>query len=95
MLLLCIQQRVSPSAPLILEGRRIMVLHVGFDPIVDALPGYAEHTGDIGGGATMVELQDGQCPPEQARIAGLGELTAEALPLPGSQVESAHGLLPQ
>ena len=40
----------------------------------------------------MVELQDGEGPPVQAGIPGLRELTPEAPPLPGSQVESAHGL---
>jgi hypothetical protein len=58
-------------------------LRVESDPVVDALPGDAEHAGDVGGGATMVELQDGERPPEQAGIVGLRELTPKAPPLPG------------
>src|SRR5512135_64529 len=67
--------------------------HSSVTPI-DTLSGDSEHAGDVGGRATMVELQDGEGPPEEAGIPGLSELTPEAPPLPGSQVESAHGLLP-
>ena len=70
-----------------------MVLGVSLDPVVDTLPGDSEHAGDVGGGATVVELQDGKGTPKQAGIPGLRELTPEAPPLPGSQVEPAHGLL--
>jgi hypothetical protein len=82
--LLLIQHRVSPPAALILQRRGIRVLRVGLDPIGDALASYSEHAGDVGGGATMVELQDGQHLAIQPSIAGLGELTSEAPPLPGS-----------
>jgi hypothetical protein len=93
-LLIFIQRRVTPPAAFVLEGRGIVVPSIGLDPIVDALPGHAEHAGDVGGGATMVELQDGESPPKQAGIAGLRELTPEAPPLPSSQVEPAHRVLP-
>jgi hypothetical protein len=93
-LLVFVQRRVATPACLAFERGRIVVLRISFDPIVDTLAGYTEHAGDVGGGATMVELQDGESPPKQASIAGLGELPAEAPPLPGSQVEPAHGFLP-
>jgi hypothetical protein len=70
-----------------------VVLAVGPDPAIDALPGYTEHASDVGGGATVVELEDGEGPPEEAGIPGLGELTAEPPPLPRSQFEPAHELL--
>jgi hypothetical protein len=90
-----VQQRVTPLAALILKRRGIVVPRVHLDPVVDALPGHAEHAGDVGGGATMVELQDGQDSPIQASISRLRESAPEALPLPGSQVEAAHGSLPR
>jgi hypothetical protein len=92
-LLVFVQQRVTSPASLILQGRGVVVLSVSLDPVVDALPGYSEHAGDVGGGATVVELQDGKRAPKEAGIPGLGELTAEAPPLPGSQLEPAHGFL--
>jgi hypothetical protein len=91
--LIFIQGRVCAPASLILKRRGIVVLRVSLDPVVDTLPCYAEHPGDVGGGATMVELQDGEGPPVEAGIVGLCELTTEAPPLPGSQFESAHRLL--
>jgi hypothetical protein len=92
-LLIFVQQRVTSPACLVLERRGVVVPGVRLDPVVDSLPGYSEHTGDVGGGATMVELQDGKGTPKQAGIPGLRELTPETPPLPGSQVEPAHGLL--
>jgi hypothetical protein len=92
-LLVLVQQRVTPSASLVLERRGVAVLEVSPDPIIDTLSGHTEHAGDVGGGATMVELQDGEGTPEEADIPGRRELTPEAPPLPGSQIESAHGLL--
>jgi hypothetical protein len=92
-LLIFIQGRARPPASLILERRGIVVLRVSLDPVVDTLPCYTEHPGDVGSGATMVEFQDGEGPPEQASIPGLRELLPEAPPLPGSQIEPAHGFL--
>jgi hypothetical protein len=88
-----VQQRMTTPASLVLKGRRVVVLGVNLDPFVDTLPSHTEHAGDVGGAATVVELRDGQDPPKQAGIPGLRELTPEAPPLPGSQVEPAHGLL--
>jgi hypothetical protein len=92
-LLVLIQRRVTPPAGLVLERGGIVVLGVGPDPGVDRLPADAEHAGDVGGGATMIELQDSQGLAEQAGIPGMCELTSQASPLPGSQVELAHGFL--
>jgi hypothetical protein len=92
-LLIFVQRRVAPPARLVLKRRGIVVLGVSLDPVVDSLPGYAEHAGDVGGGATMVELQDSEGLPKQAGIPGLRELAPEPPSLPGSQVEPAHGSL--
>jgi hypothetical protein len=62
---------------------------------VDALPGHAEHAGEFDGGAAGVVLQDGERAPEQAGVLGFHELAAQALPLPGSQVELAHDASPR
>jgi hypothetical protein len=83
MRLVFIQQQVTPPAGSVLKGCGIVVLSVGLDPVVDGLPGDAEHAGDIGGRATMVEFQDGQRLAVQAGIPGLCELTPETSPLPG------------
>jgi hypothetical protein len=92
-LLVLIQQARAPPACLVLEGCGIAVLAVSPDPVIDALAGHSEHASDIGGRATVVELQHGECTPVEAGISGLHELTTEAPPLPGSELESAHGLL--
>jgi hypothetical protein len=93
MLLVFIQQRPTSPASLVLEGRGIVVLRVSLDPVVDTLPSRAEHASDIDGAAAMVELQNGKGPPEDAGIPGLRELAPEPPPLPGGQVEPAHGFL--
>jgi hypothetical protein len=92
-LLVVIQQGMTPPASLVLEGRGVAALDGSPDPVRDPLSGDSEDAGDVGGRATMVELQDGEGTPEEAGIPRLRELTPEAPPLPGSQVESAHGLL--
>ena len=94
MLLVLVQRpRTSPTGP-VLEGCGVVVPGIGLDPVVDSLPGYAEHAGDVGGGATVVELQDSERPAKHADIPCLGELMPQSLPLPGRQVESAHGRVP-
>ena len=92
MLLVFVQERVTSPAFLVLKRRGVVVLGVSLDPVVNTLPGDSEHAGDICGGATMIELQDGEGPPKQASIVGLRELTPKAPPLPGSQLEPAHEL---
>jgi hypothetical protein len=92
-LLVLIQQGMTSPAWLVRKGRGVAALAVRPDPVIDALTGHPEHAGDVGSGATVVELQDGEGPPVEAGIVGLRELTTEAPPLPGSQFESAHGLL--
>jgi hypothetical protein len=91
-LLVFVQERITSSAFLVLKRRGVVVLGVSLDPVVNTLPGYSEHAGNVCGGATIVELQDGEGPPKQAGIVGLRELTPKAPPLPGSQVEAAHEL---
>lgn len=92
-LLILIQQGMTSPAWLVLKGRGVAAFAVRPDPVIDALPGHAEHAGDVGSGATVVELQDGEGPPKQAGAVGLRELTTETSPLPGRQFESAHGHL--
>jgi hypothetical protein len=92
-LLVRVQQPVSSSASLVFKRGGIRVLGISLDPIVDTLACYAEHAGDVGCRATVVELQDGEGPPKQAGIPGLHQLTPEAPPLPGGQVEPAHEFL--
>jgi hypothetical protein len=92
-LVVFVQQPVASSAALVLKRRRVEGLRVSVDPVVDALPGDAEHPGDVGGGTSAVELQDGESTPQEAGIQGRDELTPEASSLPGSQVEPAHALL--
>jgi len=81
--LVFIQQQVTPPSGSVLKGCGIVVLSVDLDPVVDGLPGDAKHAGDIGGGATIVEFQDGQRLAVQAGIPGLCELAPETSPLPG------------
>jgi hypothetical protein len=59
-LVVFVQRRVAASPRLVPQGLGVMALGVGPDPVVDALPGHAEHAGDVSGGAPLVELQDGQ-----------------------------------
>jgi hypothetical protein len=92
-LLVLIPQVMTPPASLVLEGRGVAALEVSPDPVIDALSGHSQHPSDVDGGATGVELQDSEGTPEEAGIPRLRELTTEAPPLPGSQLESAHGLL--
>jgi hypothetical protein len=68
-------------------------LAIGRDPVVDALPGDAEHAGDVSGSAAVVELQHGEGAPVEVDVPGLVELAAKALSLAGGQVELAHVLL--
>jgi hypothetical protein len=57
-LVVFIEQRVTPPAGLVLQRGGIVVLGVDPNPGVDRLPCDAEHAGNVGGGATLVELQD-------------------------------------
>lgn len=93
MLLVFIEQRGTPPARLVFKRAGVVVLGVPLDPIVDRLPCDAEHTSNVGGRATMVELQNREGLPEQSGIARLCQLTPEPPPLPGSEVEPAHGFL--
>jgi hypothetical protein len=88
------QHREVSVAPTVLQRGRVAGAGVGLDPVVDRLPGHAEHAGDVASGAAVVEFQDGQGPPEEADVLGGRELPPEAVTLPRSQVELAHALLP-
>jgi hypothetical protein len=56
MLVILIQQRAASSAGLLRQGGWVERLRVQFDPVVDALPGHAEHAGDVSRRASAVEL---------------------------------------
>jgi hypothetical protein len=74
MLVILVQQRAASSAGLLFQGRRFERLRVQFDPVVDALPGHAQHTGDVSRRASAVELQDCQGSAEQSSVRRLNEL---------------------
>jgi hypothetical protein len=93
MLMIFVQQRGPPPTGLVLQRGWVVVLGVYLNPVVYRLPSHTEHAGDVGGGATVVEFQYSQSLPKQAGIPSLRELTPKAPPLPGSQVEPAHGSL--
>jgi len=92
-LVVLVQQRRPPAAGSVLQGGRAGVGGVKREPVVDTLAGHAQHAGDVGGGAAVIKLQDGQGPAEEPGIACLGELAAQALALPRGQVELAHGIV--
>lgn len=89
-LLVFVQQRVPSPAGLVLKRLGVVGLAVRLDPVVDGLPGDAEHASDISGRPAVVVFQDGEGTPQQAGIRRLDQLTPEALPLPASQVQVAH-----
>jgi len=91
-LMVLVQHRVTSPARFVLEGRRVVILGVSLDPVVETLTRYPEHPGDVDGGATVVELQYGESASIQAHILRIRELTSKALPLPPGQVETTHGL---
>lgn len=93
MRLVFVQQGATSPTFLVLKGGGIEILPVGLDPVIDGLPRHAQHAGQVGSGAAVVEFQNGKGAPEETSISGVGKLTPEALPLPGSQVEPAHRLL--
>jgi hypothetical protein len=93
MFLVFVQQPGAASPALVRQRGGVAGLLVGLDPVVHALPGHAEQTGDLGGRAALVVFQDGDGAPEEARIPRFRALAPEALPLPGSQVKPAHGRL--
>ena len=81
-ILLLVQHAGSPLAVGIIQGGRVVVIAVGFDPVVNTLASHAEHQGDVGNRASAVELQDGQRSAVEADITGLGQLALQTLPLP-------------
>ncbi len=75
------QQR-RPSRPLrVGQGGRVEGCGIGSNPVGDALASYAEHTGDVGGGATAVELKDGQGAAVQPSAGGQDQLPLQTLAL--------------
>lgn len=92
-LVVLVQRPVTPRPLLVPQRLGVMALGVGPNPVVDTLPCHPEHTGDVGGGTPLVELQDGQSAPQEAGVQGLLQLAPQAMSLPGGQVKSAHALL--
>jgi hypothetical protein len=76
------QRRGASPSRLVLERRRVVGMDIDVNPVVNTLPGHAEHAGQVAGGAPVVEFQDGKRASEEARIAGFRELTLQALSLP-------------
>ena len=94
MLVIFVQGRGAAASLLVPQRLGVVGLGVRLDPVVDALPGHPEHAGEVGDRAAPVELQDGQRAPKDAGIQGFRELVPKPAPLPSSEVELAHGLLP-
>jgi hypothetical protein len=91
---LVLVQKGMPSAAIaVLQGLGVVRFEVGPDPVVDGLPSHAEHAGEVGGGASVIEFQHGEGTPLEADVVRPGELTPETFPLPRGQVEPAHRLL--
>lgn len=87
-------QEARTSAPGVVGQRSgVEVPSEGGGPVVDALPGHAEHGGDVGGRATSIEFQHGQCPPVGAGVGGGPELLTETTALPVRELQPTH-LLP-
>jgi len=84
----------APATVQVAEHGRVRFAGEGRGPVVNALPGHAEHLGDLGGGATTVEFQHGQGPPVGAGVGGPIELPAELASFPIFQLEPAHLDLP-
>ena len=77
------QQRRPPLPAGVGQGGRVEFVGVGGDPVVDALPGHAEHVGDVGYRPPAVVLQDGQRAAVEAHVVGLVELPPQAAALSG------------
>jgi hypothetical protein len=71
------------AAPVLVgEHRRVRLAGEGGRPIVDALPGHAEHGGDVGGGPPPVEFRHGQGPPVGEGVGSGFEPLTETTALP-------------
>lgn len=84
------QDRWAPAPLPVAEHRRVRLAEEGRGPVVDALPGHAEHAGDLGGGPTTVEFQHGEGPPVGASVVRFIELLTELTSLPVLELEPAH-----
>ena len=84
--LVLIEQRVASAPGLVVQRQGVAGLGVVLDPVVDALAGDAEHAGQLGRRAALVELQDGQGAPQDAGVQGFGQLATETASLPRGQV---------
>lgn len=88
------QDRRAPASLAVVEHRWVRLAEEGRGPVVDALPGHAEHVGDLGGRPTTVEFQHGEDPPVDASVVRLIELLTESTSLPVLELEPVHlGLL--
>jgi hypothetical protein len=84
----------APVPVHVAEDRRVRLTDEVRGPVVDALPGDAEHVGDLGGGATAVEFQQREGPPVRTSVRRFIELLTELTSLPVLEFEPAHlGLL--
>jgi hypothetical protein len=88
------QEGRAPAAVHVAEHGRVRFTDEIRSPVVDTLPGDAQHVGDLGGGPAAVEFQHGQGPPVGASVGRFVELMTELTSLPVLEFESAHlGLL--
>jgi len=64
---------------------------VGIQPVVHGTAADAQEVGDLGDGAAGVDFEDRKGPAVHRGVARRQQLLAEPLPLPGVQVQFAHG----
>jgi hypothetical protein len=88
------QKRRATAPGFVSECRRVRFTDEGGRPIMDALPGHAEHGGDVDGGPATVKFQNGQDPPICAGVRCHPKLLTETTAFPVLQFQTAHlGLL--
>jgi hypothetical protein len=78
------------AAPFIGEVRRIVVLLIAVDPVVNADPAGAEEASNLGDGAPGGGLQDGQGAAEEPSIRGTPQLLFELVSLCRAQEQVVH-----
>lgn len=88
------QERRATAPVLVGQCRRVRFAGKDGRPMMDTLTGHAEHGGDVDGGSSAVELENGQDSPVRASVRFHLELLTETTAFPVLQFQPAHlGLL--
>jgi hypothetical protein len=80
----------ASGAFVIVQGRGVVVLGIGIDPVVDAAPGYAQQASDGSDGTPLAVFQDGQGSAMDSGIERPMQLALELCALPARQLKLAH-----